>query len=133
MLRHRFAYKGEVLSPAGEVTSAALFVTSGSRGGPYVKESPRLLSSGTGSEPARDSRDRGGIMRGKILTILEKASLQGYVDEEMKDAIRRLAFEEKPDFFMLEAGLALVEVFKESMDRCIDDISQGDIEEALLQ
>ena len=98
-----------------------------------VNEVLRLLGSGAGSEPVRDRRDRGGIMRGKMLTILEKASLQGYVDEEMKDAMRRLAFEEKPDFFMLEAGLALVEVFKEAMDLCIDDISQGDIEEALWQ
>jgi len=64
-------------------------------------------------------------MREKILTILGNAALSGYVDEEMKDAMRRCAFEEEPDFFMLEAGLALVEVFKESMDLCVDDLRDG--------
>ncbi len=67
-------------------------------------------------------------MREKILAILGNAALKGYVDEEMKDAMRRCAFEEQPDFFMLEAGLAMVEVFKESMDLCVDDVREGRIE-----
>ncbi len=64
-------------------------------------------------------------MREKILSLLGRAAVKGYVDEEMKDAMRRAAFERDPDFFMLEAGLALVEVFKESMDLCVDDVRDG--------
>lgn len=67
-------------------------------------------------------------MREKILSILGRAALKGYVDEEMKDAIRREVFEMDPDFFILEAGLALVEVFKESMDLCIDDLKVGRVD-----